>query len=194
MAGLAERGDEHQVQEAAEVDGQGHRSDRPATAVLAVRGLLGVTCHASSPGHRPLEKLLTYSSARRGKVAPFSAIPQRPSNRRVPSPTSAPCNAAFAPPPVPCGQPLAVPVDMQRLVASVRFDVASQIAEVSATVELAVRPNRVARVRPAPGTIAAGLTAWPCRPMPLPMRHGRRRGGAHADGGRRSAKAAARTS
>ena len=42
------------------------------------------------------------------------------------------------PPPVQLQGRLAVPVDIQRLAASVRFDVASQTAEVSATVELTV--------------------------------------------------------
>ncbi|HTV12156.1 MAG TPA: hypothetical protein VME20_09865 [Acidimicrobiales bacterium] len=40
-----------------------------------------------------------------------------------------------APPPVRLGAQWAVPVDMERLVASVRFDVASQVAEATAAVE-----------------------------------------------------------
>ena len=62
---------EHEVQEAPEVDCEGHCGNRPATALLAVRGLLSVACHASSPGHRPLENSLTYSSARRARGGPF---------------------------------------------------------------------------------------------------------------------------
>src|ERR1700678_121422 len=42
------------------------------------------------------------------------------------------------PPPVQLQGHLAVPVDVQRLTASVRFDAASQVAEVSASVELTV--------------------------------------------------------
>ncbi|MGA3217781.1 MAG: hypothetical protein ABSE77_01685 [Acidimicrobiales bacterium] len=41
-----------------------------------------------------------------------------------------------APPPVALSGRLAVPIDIERLVASVRFDVASQVAEVSARLEL----------------------------------------------------------
>lgn len=44
----------------------------------------------------------------------------------------------FAPPPVPWGRKLVVPADFTSLEASARFDVASQVAEVSARVELVV--------------------------------------------------------
>ena len=78
---------------------------------------------------------------------------------------------ASPPPPVQLEARLAVPVDIHQVSASVRFDVASQTAEVSATVELTVDGPTGCPVFDLRQEIdAASLTGCRSRPKPLAMR------------------------